>query len=615
MIMTTATTSIDHQNRSTTTTTTTAAASPTNVMNRNLNNSKNENDEWTVVSRKMTHNKKKRSTATGKNKNNKQMQLMAKTKMAQTLHHCDHDHDHDHDHRVRASSDSSKETNRNEVETETETEIDTSSIQLLAKSVEECMQDLESFARKNHHRSNSHSNSSVTFDFHTLLHSLHEAANGTGWLDDLDCLGGLEHEEEKKHQWRRQGQRQRGQRTINEIICYGIGNFDTMKRGFSFERGRKRRGRGLKQSYSTSFSSPVIQLACILLIRQYLAMDIGINVNMDISMDVNVDMDAIHSDDDKRKQFQECTPATDDENTLKNISTTIDSDGNNNDDDDNTDEDVKYKTASLSKDRNKNINKNNDSTPTSTSTSTLKPNNYKRQQELVPILYFEPFMKPIEKRVLEEIFHVVILETNEQGKRCIINEEQTKTNTNVKTKSTPIRSERTVTTLFYMPHCPMRLYSNVLWANWDANLLLSGRIIILGNSFQAYDDRIISFEQRNDGTNCIFPLLPLVEEIPVLMTPSSAANRWKREQPKDVDGGVNHNNNIQIARSSNASLAWHELEMAFNDCAIISFSMSKVHNSGAGGKGELTANIASKFDWPMRPMEYFIMSGIDSEVI
>ena len=47
--------------------------------------------------------------------------------------------------------------------------------------------------------------------------------------------------------------------------------------------------------------------------------------------------------------------------------------------------------------------------------------------------------------------------------------------------------KRTVdkTTVFFMPHCPMQLYNNVIWANWSLNL---SNVIVVGNSFTLYDD-------------------------------------------------------------------------------------------------------------------------------
>ncbi len=42
-------------------------------------------------------------------------------------------------------------------------------------------------------------------------------------------------------------------------------------------------------------------------------------------------------------------------------------------------------------------------------------------------------------------------------------------------------------TLFYMPHCPRKLYSNVLWANWGSAL---GHVAILGNNLRGYQSRL-----------------------------------------------------------------------------------------------------------------------------
>jgi len=47
-----------------------------------------------------------------------------------------------------------------------------------------------------------------------------------------------------------------------------------------------------------------------------------------------------------------------------------------------------------------------------------------------------------------------------------------------------------VSTLFFMPHCGRRLYSNVLRANWTPEALSS--LAILGNSFSAYRVRMLS---------------------------------------------------------------------------------------------------------------------------
>ena len=44
-----------------------------------------------------------------------------------------------------------------------------------------------------------------------------------------------------------------------------------------------------------------------------------------------------------------------------------------------------------------------------------------------------------------------------------------------------------VPTVFYMPHCGKALYNNLLWANWQPELL--SLLTIVGNSFQHMLDR------------------------------------------------------------------------------------------------------------------------------
>lgn len=42
-------------------------------------------------------------------------------------------------------------------------------------------------------------------------------------------------------------------------------------------------------------------------------------------------------------------------------------------------------------------------------------------------------------------------------------------------------------TLFYMPHCGIAMYNNLLWANWDPATLSD--MAVIGNRFSSYNER------------------------------------------------------------------------------------------------------------------------------
>jgi len=56
-------------------------------------------------------------------------------------------------------------------------------------------------------------------------------------------------------------------------------------------------------------------------------------------------------------------------------------------------------------------------------------------------------------------------------------------------------------TMYFMPHCPYRLYCNLLWKNWSH----LGNIMIYGNSFSSYGLRRMnnSSTKKKDLTDCI----------------------------------------------------------------------------------------------------------------
>ncbi|KAL4592924.1 hypothetical protein LXL04_005931 [Taraxacum kok-saghyz] len=89
---------------------------------------------------------------------------------------------------------------------------------------------------------------------------------------------------------------------------------------------------------------------------------------------------------------------------------------------------------------------------------------------------FDPIISLTESKVMEEL-GVRVLSVNEQGKREVVD---------------PI--------LFFMPHCEVELYDNLLKTNWKHELL--NKIILLGNSFDKYEQqhRLVSKNQDLDDS-------------------------------------------------------------------------------------------------------------------
>ncbi|MGK3740808.1 MAG: hypothetical protein ACI90V_007658 [Bacillariaceae sp.] len=101
----------------------------------------------------------------------------------------------------------------------------------------------------------------------------------------------------------------------------------------------------------------------------------------------------------------------------------------------------------------------------STPKSTSNKNNDVHRRRLPIMYYFEPLMTVAELKVLEKL-DIHIISENERGGRSVIDDEGG--------------------CLFFMPHCPMTLYTNLLHANWDC--LRENNILIFGNSLSNYID-------------------------------------------------------------------------------------------------------------------------------
>ena len=249
-------------------------------------------------------------------------------------------------------------------------------------------------------------------------------------------------------------------------------------------------------------------------------------------------------------------------------------------------------------------------TTTSDATTITTTDSFEYDQARVPIYYYEPCILPMEKELLESIFHVLVLTSNEFGKRSLESmrqeykeqqrQQQSSINNAVPSSDTSIAAvsdssalgtECLHTILFYMPHCPMQLYSNVLWAHWDHIFprqqqkctkedenSSNNSIIVFGNSFHAYDERTISSEKRMNPTNGLYRVIPFVNETIVSVQPSDC-------------------------RGEGAVDALRYLDNAFNDCNVMSFSYN-------GDDDE--AGCIEKKIMPERPKEWFASDDPDN---
>jgi hypothetical protein len=152
---------------------------------------------------------------------------------------------------------------------------------------------------------------------------------------------------------------------------------------------------------------------------------------------------------------------------------------------------------------------------------------------------FDPMFTENEKYVCKRLGFIVS-EENKRGKH----------NVKLSGKS----DELIVNTLFFMPHCPYRLYCNLLWENW----LHLNHIVIFGNSFTSYDLRRVYVEATD--ADCVHILLPLVTEIPI-------------NNEENISESINNNNKCEESRIIGEIIPIPidysvYMENAFNDLSI-----------------------------------------------
>jgi hypothetical protein len=159
-----------------------------------------------------------------------------------------------------------------------------------------------------------------------------------------------------------------------------------------------------------------------------------------------------------------------------------------------------------------------------------------------PMYYFDPKMTEEERLVLQQ-YHVAIIAENERACRCI-------------------SFCRHNMTLFFMPHCGVSLYTNLLYTNWDD----LDSLTIFGNSLEGY------LEQCGDH-----------DRSPTVSTQSHGI--LKTLQPYWTETPL---------RTSLKDNALHHMENAFNNSGIISFKCAQNDKE------------AQSFEriWPDRPIDY-----------
>lgn len=132
----------------------------------------------------------------------------------------------------------------------------------------------------------------------------------------------------------------------------------------------------------------------------------------------------------------------------------------------------------------------------------------------IPVFFYDPCTITSESDLMKEEWKVHVLSENERGKRNVDG----------------------LATLFFMPHCPLALYGNALWVNWN-NL---NRIVLFGNSLPLYQERAL---EKNKIPETVSLLLPFVQQERIDVSKRDA---------KTVEG---------------------DLEGAFNDCYLTWFSI------------------------------------------
>lgn len=100
----------------------------------------------------------------------------------------------------------------------------------------------------------------------------------------------------------------------------------------------------------------------------------------------------------------------------------------------------------------------------------------------IPLFFYDPLTTEQEAELMTSEWTIQVLSENERGKRRVDQ-----------------------STLFFMPHCPLLLYGNVLWANWNC----LENAVLFGNSLSLYKERALEKDKVPESVSL---LLPFVEQ-------------------------------------------------------------------------------------------------------
>ncbi|VEU43600.1 unnamed protein product [Pseudo-nitzschia multistriata] len=167
------------------------------------------------------------------------------------------------------------------------------------------------------------------------------------------------------------------------------------------------------------------------------------------------------------------------------------------------------------------------------------------QPPLPKMSYYEPIMTPQESEVLERL-GITVIEENERGRRSVNSGDQKGNNDGNDNSAT----------LFFMPHCPLSLYTNLLHTNWDCLRLVAIFGNSLGNYINGGNTSIATDPQRKQALSILEVLQPFWEVKTLEMDKRDVADRSAYFEQAFNDSSLTYFSATN--RSATADMPWPE---------------------------------------------------------